>query len=196
MAVATGVARPLVERERRRSGTAWIWIAAFVVGILFGAAGTGVALGVFAAMMPPLSLGALLGVGVGLLVVDVTVSRQYSILSLPRQTCSLWFHRMSPGRTFLIWGADLGLGFSTFRVSALYWVVVAWTIATAQPLLAPVVMVAYAVGLMSSFGAATFIRPEQPPASVRDRIHCSLREVRIVSVAMTLILLGIFALTS
>lgn len=44
-------------------------------------------------------------------------------LALRRQTCPIWWRDFGPLLATLLWGFDLGLGFSTIRVASLYWII-------------------------------------------------------------------------
>lgn len=197
MAVAAGVARPLVKRERAAGTGRRGWILTFSVGAFLGAVTTGAAVAVVAAALPggsPTLIGAASAAAL-LVGIDVVMSQQYSVLSIPRQTCSTWFTRMSPSRTFFIWGYDLGLGFSTFRVSALYWVVlIALVVRSGNGGAAPLVLLFYAAGVIAAVLVTLKITPTAPAAAIRDRIFALLPAMRLCSnalaVALTLTLLA------
>lgn len=186
MAVAAGVARLLVERERTAGSGSRAWLLTFVAGACLGAVTTGAFVAVLAATVPrgSITLVAAAGAAATLVAVDVVISQQYSVLSIPRQTCSTWYIRMPRRRTFFVWGYDLGLGFSTFRVSSLYWVVLIALVARSRDGTAPLVLLFYAAGVIGAVLVTVRARPGAPAAAVRDRIFALLPATRLCSNAL------------
>jgi cytochrome c biogenesis protein CcdA len=68
--------------------------------------------------------------------------------TLRRQTSSVWLHRYGFERVGLLWGLDLGLGFTTIRVSSLFWVVLVGCFVAAAPVTGSAIMACYAAGLV------------------------------------------------
>src|SRR6185503_10377390 len=120
-----GVIGPLVQgkRELRGSGRS---IALFTGGAMAGDALTGVAIGVLAGAVrlawdvPALAVGA---AGCLLLLADLGIFGLRTP-TLLRQTCSTWYREGGRQSVWALWGFDLGLGFSTIRLSSLYWLMV------------------------------------------------------------------------
>jgi cytochrome c biogenesis protein CcdA len=138
---------PLVKEAR----TALPTMLTYSVGTLAGAAVTGILIGTAAtglqsALSPP-ERAALVAIGAALLLSADLRASLFQTPSLRRQTCSTWYRRFGPTKTFLIWGFDLGLGFSTIRVSSLFWVVALAMAAGAPPRAAPALMLAYGLAL-------------------------------------------------
>src|SRR3954467_4523717 len=133
-----GVIGPLVQgkRELRGSGRS---IALFTLGAMTGAALTGAAIGVLAGAMrlawdvPALAVGA---AGCLLLLADLGIFGLRTP-TLIRQTCSTWYREEGKQSVWALWGFDLGLGFSTIRLSSLYWLMVLFVAAFVSPWLAP-----------------------------------------------------------
>jgi len=68
-----------------------------------------------------------------------------------RQTDPRWFRRYSLPAVGLAWGIDLGLGFSTVRVTSLFWLALLFALfvpAVAAPVVLSTYGVSFAVGLM------------------------------------------------
>jgi len=71
-------------------------------------------------------------------------------LTLRRQTNPTWRRTLGLNRASFFWGLDLGLGFSTIRVTSLFWLATVVATALVPPELVPLVMSAYGVGLVTS----------------------------------------------
>src|SRR5689334_1025336 len=141
---------PLVKEVRSALPT----LAAYTGGSIAGGAVTGSLISLIAIELQPALSSAERAAGVGLaasvfLWTDLR-ARLFETPSLRRQTCSTWYRRFGPGKTFLIWGFDLGLGFSTIRVSSLFWVLAIGVASAVRPESAPAVMLAYGVSLPTS----------------------------------------------
>jgi hypothetical protein len=52
--------------------------------------------------------------------------------TLRRQTCPAWRRAFGHARAALLWGFDLGLGFTTIRIASLYWVMLLVVLAVAS----------------------------------------------------------------
>jgi hypothetical protein len=182
-----GVIGPLVQgkRELRGSGRS---IALFTVGAMAGAALTGVAIGVLAGAVrlawdvPALAVGA---AGCVLLLADLGIFGLRTP-TLLRQTCSTWYREGGRQSVWALWGFDLGLGFSTIRLSSLYWLMVLFVAAFVSPWLAPVVLACYGLGLGVAFGAALVAQARSTPRPGASPglglLHAASR-VRLASVA-------------
>ena len=148
-----GVIGPLVQgkRELRGSGKA---IALFTLGAMAGAAVTGAVIGVLAGAVrlawdvPALAVGA---AGCLLLLADLGIFGLRTP-TLLRQTCSTWYREEGKHSIWALWGFDLGLGFSTIRLSSLYWLMVLFVAAFVSRWLAPVVLACYGLGLLHAAG--------------------------------------------
>lgn len=88
-------------------------------------------------------------------------------------------------KTFLIWGFDLGLGFSTIRVSALFWIVALTTLLLVPPHLDVAVMIGYGAGVALSVVLSVAVTCDGSPAALRDRLVRSPSVVRLVLAAAT-----------
>jgi hypothetical protein len=85
-----------------------------------------------------------------------------------------------------VWGFDLGLGFSTIRLSSLYWLMVLFVAAFVSPVLAPLVLVFYGLGLGVAVAAALVAQAwstPSPAASPGLGLLQAAGVVRLVSVA-------------
>jgi hypothetical protein len=60
---------------------------------------------------------------------------------------------LGPRTVWPIWGLDLGLGFSTIRLSSLYWFMVLFVAAFVSPVLAPLALAFYGLGLCAALAA-------------------------------------------
>lgn len=68
-------------------------------------------------------------------------------LTFGRQTCRWWWNTLGPSWAVLLWGIDLGLGFTTIRVASLYWVVALMVVVMSSPLLGAVILGAYGLAI-------------------------------------------------
>jgi hypothetical protein len=67
--------------------------------------------------------------------------------TLRRQTQPWWYQRFGGPVAFLLWGLDLGLGFTTFRATSLYWLTLIALVIAVTPSQIPLVSGFYGVGL-------------------------------------------------
>jgi len=181
-----GVIGPLVKGKRELRGSVGS-VALFGVGAILGALVTGSLIGVLGAGLQSVAGGRTLALVVGLagcvlLLVDVGLRTP----TLRRQTCSTWYRDIGARKSWALWGFDLGLGFSTIRLSSLYWLTALFVAAFVSPFLAPLVLAFYGLGLTAAFGAAVFAQsrstsPESASPGV-GLLHAA-GTVRIASVA-------------
>lgn len=68
-------------------------------------------------------------------------------LTFGRQTCRWWWNTLGPFWAVLLWGIDLGLGFTTIRVASLYWVVALMVVVMSSPLLGAAILGAYGLAI-------------------------------------------------
>lgn len=68
-------------------------------------------------------------------------------LTFGRQTCRWWWNTLGPSWAVLLWGIDLGLGFTTIRVASLYWVVALMVVIMSSPLLGTAILGAYGLAI-------------------------------------------------
>jgi len=104
---------------------------------------------------------------------------------LARQTCSLWWRRLGPVPAWFCWGMDLGLGFSTYRATSLYWAAVLTVVLLAPPVAAPLAMAAYGLGLVANLAIAVLALGARGLFSERSGPSMLyVRPARIVSAAL------------
>jgi hypothetical protein len=149
-----GVIGPLVQGKRELRGSVGS-VALFGVGAIAGALVTGSLIGLLGAALQALAgertLALAVGAaGCGLVLVDVALRTP----TLRRQTCSAWYRDRGARKAWVFWGFDLGLGFSTIRLSSLYWLTALFVAAFVSPLLAPLVLAFYGLGLTVAFAGA------------------------------------------
>src|SRR5690348_16496901 len=182
-----GVIGPLVQgkREIRGAGRS---IALFALGAIGGAALTGAAIGALGGLVrlaggvPAIAVGA---AGCLLLVADLGVFGLRTP-TLLRQTCSTWYRERGSQSVWALWGFDLGLGFSTIRLSSLYWLMVLFVAAFVSPWLAPAVLACYGLGLGVAFAGALVAQARSTPtpgASPGLGLLRAAGRVRLASVA-------------
>jgi hypothetical protein len=75
-----------------------------------------------------------------------------------RQTDPTWRHTLGARLAPLMWGVDLGLGFTTFRVTSGFWLIVLLSILLGGS--APILAVgAYAIGQIAAVAGGTALNP-------------------------------------
>jgi hypothetical protein len=181
-----GVIGPLVQGKRELRGSVGS-VAVFGLGALAGAGTTGVVVGLLGAAFQSLAGDTVRAVVVGavgclLLLVDLALRTP----TWRRQTCSTWYRERGPRFAWPVWGFDLGLGFSTIRLSSLYWLMVLFVAAFVSPWLAPAVLACYGLGLGVAFAGALIVQARSKPAPGSSPGLGLLRaagRVRLVSVA-------------
>jgi hypothetical protein len=122
----TGVMVPLVKEAKENR--IFRLLIVYTLGVVISATSVGAVLAgvghlVHAAVSPRDAAVAIVVAGVTLTILDLK-THPFAAFTIMRQTCPLWFRSLGPSSAFVFWGLDLGLGFSTIRVSSLYWVVV------------------------------------------------------------------------
>ena len=137
-------------------------VTLFTLGAVAGGLVTGSLVGVLGALLQALAgeevLAVVVGVaGCGLLLADLGVLGLRTP-TLRRQTSSTWYRKRGPRAVWPLWGFDLGLGFSTIRLSSLYWLLVLFVAAFVSPVLAPLVFALYGLGLGIAFAAAVAVQ--------------------------------------
>jgi hypothetical protein len=184
-----GVIGPLVQGKRELRGSVPS-VAIFAAGAILGTAITGIALGVLGSVVQDITEDRTLAIVVGaagcaLLLADVGLFGVRSP-TLRRQTCSTWYRERGARTAWALWGFDLGLGFSTIRLSSLYWLTALVVAAFVSPLLAPLVLAFYGLGLGVAFAGAVFAQTRSASPAYASPGLGLLRaagQVRLASVA-------------
>src|SRR3954451_8695680 len=149
-----GVIGPRVRGTRQVRGSVGT-VTLFAVSAMVGAAITGAVIGLLGGAAQALASERTLAVAVGaagclLLLADLRMRTP----TLKRQTCSTWYRERGAGTAWALWGFDLGLGFSTIRLSSLYWLMVLFVAAFVPPVFAPLVLAFYGLGLGAALAGA------------------------------------------
>lgn len=181
-----GVIGPLVQGKRQLRGSVGS-VTRFALGAVAGAAFTGVLTGVLALVFQSIAGETVRAVTVGaagcvLLLADLALRTP----TLRRQTCSTWYRERGPRFAWPVWGFDLGLGFSTIRLSSFYWFMVLFVAAFVSPVLVPVALAFYGLGLAAAISAAVVAQAwttPTPTASPGLGLLVAAGRVRLASVA-------------
>jgi hypothetical protein len=181
-----GVIGPLVQGKRELRGSVGS-VAVFALGAVLGALTTGALVALLAAGFQGLAGEGVRAVAVGvagfvLLLIDLGLRTP----TLRRQTCSTWYRERGPRFAWPLWGFDLGLGFSTIRLSSLYWLMLLFVAAFVSPVLAPLALAFYGLGLgvvVASAVVAQAWSTPTPTASPGLGLLVAAGRVRLVSVA-------------
>jgi hypothetical protein len=181
-----GVIGPLVQGKRELRGSVRS-VAVFALGAVVGAATTGVLIGALAVGVQAFAGHGVRAVAVGVagcLLLLADLGRRTP--TLRRQTCSTWYRERGAGFAWPLWGFDLGLGFSTIRLSSVYWLMVLFVAAFVSPVLAPLVLAFYGLGLGVAVAAAVVAQAWSAPsasASPGLGLLVAAGRVRLASVA-------------
>jgi hypothetical protein len=102
-------------------------------------------------------------VGIALAVSDL-VGRTPTVR---RQTCRVWFNLERPYIAWCLWGLDLGLGFTTVRITSVYWFVLFGAMALGSVEQSIFILGTYGFGLALSLlvGTGLILRNQQYSAS-------------------------------
>jgi hypothetical protein len=181
-----GVIGPRVRGTRQVRGSVGT-VTVFALSAVVGAAITGSVIGLLGGAAQALAGERTLAVAVGaagclLLLADLRMRTP----TLKRQTCSTWYRERGATTAWTLWGLDLGLGFSTIRLSSLYWLMVLFVAAFVSPVFAPLVLAFYGLGLGVAVATAVVAEawsPPSPSASPGLGLLQAAAWVRLASVA-------------
>jgi hypothetical protein len=188
-----GVIGPRVRGTRQVRGSVGT-VTVFALSAIVGAAITGSLIGLLGGAAQALAGERALAVAVGaagcvLLLADLRMRTP----TLRRQTCSTWYRERGAGTAWTLWGFDLGLGFSTIRLSSLYWLMVLFVVAFVPPVFAPLVLAFYGLGLGVALAGAVVAQTRSASSATSPGLgllHAAGR-VRLASVAF----LGVLSVT-
>ena len=188
-----GVIGPRVRGTRQVRGSVGT-VTVFALSAMVGAAITGSLIGLLGGAAQALAGEGTLAVAVGaagclLLLADLRMRTP----TLRRQTCSTWYRERGAGTAWTLWGFDLGLGFSTIRLSSLYWLMVLFVVAFVPPVFAPLVLAFYGLGLGVALAGAVVAQTRSASSATSPGLgllHAAGR-VRLASVAF----LGVLSVT-
>lgn len=152
-----GVSGSLVQGSRQSVLRLITSLSVMASGCVAGAIVVGSVIAAVASIRETISQGVSLVVfavaAVALVAIDWSSKHGYSRASWRRQTCQVWASMPHRTAANIAWGFDLGLGFTTYRVSSLYWLGCLGTILFITPGYAPLVVALYAVGFMAGVAA-------------------------------------------
>ena len=188
-----GVIGPRVRGTRQVRGSVGT-VTVFALCAMVGAAITGSLIGLLGGAAQALAGERALAVAVGavgclLLLADLRMRTP----TLRRQTCSTWYRERGAGTAWALWGFDLGLGFSTIRLSSLYWLMVLFVAAFVPPVFAPLVLAFYGLGLGVALAGAVVAQARSASSATSPGLGLlrAAGRVRLASVAF----LGLLSVT-
>lgn len=153
-----GVSVPLVQAAKKRGRSSLDLIGLFAIGAVMSASALGLLLAIAGSQIRPqlgdMATGIVLSSTALLLAAADLGIGSLRTPSVRRQTSPLWLRRYGTRRTFFLWGLDLGLGFTTIRVSSLYWLLCLSLFLVVPIALAPAVASLYGIALVSSLSAS------------------------------------------
>lgn len=148
-------------------------MAFYGVGVTLAAAGTGSVLGMVGSWVtvePSVRLKIIILVALILAVGDLMATRSMFSIGWPRQTDSRWRKQRGPAMASFLWGLDVGLGFTTVRVTVLFWVTLTIIIWSSSPLYGALVLSGYGLALVFDLflGHRLILdRRHAPPSALR-----------------------------
>jgi hypothetical protein len=183
------VITPLVQ-EAKKPHRWLILLGIYATGAVLSSATLGVTLGLLGTILIPggwasVAVAIVAAAGIVLGFADLGVGGAKTP-TLRRQTCPIWWHIFGPARTMLLWGIDLGLGFTTIRVASLYWIVALVAAILGLPLSAAI-LGGYGFALALSLGVGVILLRHQ------DRVLATVSALRLfprlkMSLAIVLLL--------
>src|SRR5665213_1845090 len=151
--------RPLVKEATRPQQ----WLIPYIAYAI-GTTGSGIALGttlgaIGSVLLPRQALSlalALSGIaGIVLALCDFGVAGARTP-TLKRQTNPVWWRTVGREGAMFLWGSDIGLGFTTIRVTSVYWLIALMSF-LAPPVMGATVLGVYGLTLALSLGIGTLI---------------------------------------
>jgi len=132
----------------------------FAVGAVSGSAITGTLLGLLGGLTGIrggiTAIAILAGAGVLFLAADVGIAG-LKTPTLRRQTNSTWWRSRGSSSATVLWGIDLGLGFTTIRVGSLYWLAALAVFLKGSPSSGATIMIFYGVGVAAHVFVGVFL---------------------------------------
>jgi hypothetical protein len=183
---------PLVQGPRDEGRAARNALLALTAGALVGSIILGVALEGVALALPRAGQHATRLIFVSgaamILLADVASRGRFSPLSWRRQTCAAWIHSRRYVVAPLAWGFDLGLGFSTFRISGIYWIGIAGCVLYSSTARIPMVMTGYAIGFSSAIALSVLVLRSRSTYTTSSLIDWSRRVRYGLAIATVLLI--------
>lgn len=127
---------------------------------------------------------------------DVVRRRTYSLLSWPRQTPRRIATNFGIGRAALAWGLDAGLGFSTYRVTSVYWLVIGFALLGLAPWwIGAVYALAFLTPLIVGWCAALAMSGSSATVRISEIASTHRRSARLLALSvLCAIIVGYVAL--
>jgi len=145
---------PFIVDEGRRKGM--LAVGAFALGAIASSTAVGIVLGIAGMLLPASATWLLLVVGVAAVALAIA-DLKGKTPTTRRQTRKMWW-RKGPWAASLIWGADLGVGFTTIKVASLYWAAALAVLAEGSSQIA-LLMGAFGVGLAANVAVGVAALP-------------------------------------
>lgn len=145
-----GMIRPLVKRSPKHKE--WIaLVGLYGIGAITSSIILGSILGTIGTIILPRDWFVSLIIIIAVLGLLLTLS-DFQIMGLntlttTRQTCPIWWSYLGHRPAMILWGLDIGLGFTTIRVASLYWVILLILLVLSSPLLGAITLGAYGLAI-------------------------------------------------
>lgn len=179
----------------------WIYLAAYTLTGAVTSALVGAALGAVGRLLvPDPMVAAGLGVSVGVAGLAAAHELGWVPLRLPqvrRQTRDVWAKRFRPGFAAALWGADLGLVFTTWFTFSGVWLLVVLAIVSRHPASGAGLFTAYWLGRAASVWIApALVRDASATPLLLDEIeqrYGALQRVHVAALALAIGIVGVIA---
>ena len=175
-----GMIRPLVQ-EAKTPGECFIPFGLYLLGTLLSSTFSGAFLGALGSailadqwLRPMLIAVAILGMGMA--GCDLGIAGTHTP-TLRRQTCQIWWHVIGQRGAIFLWGCDLGLGWTTIRITSLYWLVLLLVFTLASPVSGSMVLSMYGLALGLNLAVGIFCIQEKS-----ERDVASAQVIRLTAV--------------
>jgi hypothetical protein len=193
-----GVIGPLVQGPQQQSHKAVKAMIALTIGATLGALIVGIVLeGVSVALprIPEHLSSVLLATGATLMLATDTLSRgRFSPWTWRRQTCAAWAQSRRHVLASLAWGLDLGLGFTTFRISSIYWIGISASVLFLSAASIPLVLVSYGLGLSCALALMLIALHAKSTYTTMSLMRWS-RQLRYLLAVVTAVFVGLLIIT-
>jgi hypothetical protein len=166
--------------------TGWVLpYATYASGALTSSVAVGAAFGLLGqvTIAGQLPVGGILGTsGLCLAICDLNLFGAKTP-SLRRQTCPVWWRRWGGPPAAALWGLDLGLGFSTIRITSAWWLVGLASILLATPWMGALTLGMYGLGLAVNLALGLLIfgpGEHRPAARIATSLQAPIRRALAV----------------
>ncbi|MER3486689.1 MAG: hypothetical protein C4345_12690 [Chloroflexota bacterium] len=149
------------------------------------------AIGIVPPLVRPYIVGSILLTALMLDLTDIAGKRQHALLSCKRQTPKRIAMDLGMHRAALAWGLDAGLGFTTYRMSTIYWVVALSALLSLAPWwIGAVYALGFLVPLAVAWLAGFAISGSSSPSRIAEICGARVRPARLLGAVVIGAIIG------